>query len=146
MFTAMHCEGFENEEVALDRLHILPMGAERHDLEDLQDDHEYEPPHHHTAEVLDFELVLNKVRSLVYSVGLSDTRRRTLERHCVPTNVSYRVPTLDRLGRWNSTHDMLDNIRHLERPLRLLSLDDRRLERWWPTAHEWDMIKRFKKS
>jgi hypothetical protein len=40
---------------------------------------------------------------------------------------------------------MLKNILHLERPMRLLCLDDRRLEMWWPTAHEWDMVRRFKK-
>jgi hypothetical protein len=110
MFTAMHCEGFESEDVAVDRLHILSMGAGRQDLEDLPDDQQYEAQPRDT-QVLDFERVLNKLRRLVCSVRLSDKRRRTLERHCLHTNRRYRVPTLDPVGRWNSTHDILDRLR-----------------------------------
>jgi hypothetical protein len=149
MFTVMHCDGFDSEEVAANRLNILPMGAERQDIEDMPDNQERRDntgpiPAGSNVEVLDFERVLNKIRRLVYSVRLSDKRRRALGRHCQHTDISYRVPTLGHLGRWNSTHDMLDNILHLQRPLRLLSLDDRRLDMWLPTAHEWDMVKRFK--
>jgi hypothetical protein len=32
MFTALHCEGFDNEEVALDRLNLKPSNAPRQDL------------------------------------------------------------------------------------------------------------------
>jgi hypothetical protein len=147
MFTAMHCEGFESEEVAMDRLHILPMDTGRRDLLDSADDTTINvapaQPQPHT-EVLDFETVLNKVRSLVCSIRLSDKRRRTLRRHCCHTAVQYHVPQLDRTGRWNSTHDMLEIIADLQCPLRLLCFDDPRLGQCWPTAHEWDMIKRFK--
>jgi hypothetical protein len=97
-----------------------------------------------TAEVLDFETVLNKVRRLVCSVRLSDKRRQALESHCHDTNIKFRVPRLDRLGRWNTVHDMLDDMLHLQRPLRLLTLDDPRLILFWPTTHEWEMVGRFK--
>jgi hypothetical protein len=98
MFTAMNCEGFESEEVAMDHLNSLPMEAGRRDLFDSSEETvgdlaSMQPPPH--VEVLGFETVLNKVRR---SIRLTDKRRRTLERHCHHTDVQYHVPRLDRIG------------------------------------------------
>jgi hypothetical protein len=70
MFTALHCEGFENEEVALDRLNLLPHGRERQDLADVPERTTPHDPATPTSghEVSDFEITLNKVRRLCFGV------------------------------------------------------------------------------
>jgi hypothetical protein len=40
---------------------------------------------------------------------------------------------------------MLEIVVDLQGLLHLLCLNDRRLGECWPTPHEWEMIKRFKK-
>jgi hypothetical protein len=146
MFKALHCEGFENEEVALDRLDLKPAGNARQDLSDASQQPTPPPPEFHPSgghEVTDFEVTLNKVRRLCFGVRCSDKRRHRLRERCRQCDVVYRVPKGDADGRWNTVYDMLTVFTYLREPLRLLCFDDARLMVSWPTPHEWDMISRF---
>jgi hypothetical protein len=125
--TAMHCEGFESEDIAPDHHDILTIGAERRDLADkigteLETQNLLLPPGN--SHVLAFEIVLYQVRRLVCSLRLYDKSRRALETHDHDTNIKLCVPTLDHLDRWNTAHDMLDELLQPKRQLRLLMLDD----------------------
>jgi hypothetical protein len=145
MFTALHCEGFENEEVALDRLNLLPHGSERQDLADLPERISPSDPDPTTSghEVTDFEITLNKVRRLCFGVRCSDKRRRRVRDKCRQCGVDYHVPKGNATGRWNTVYDMLTVFLQLQQPLHLLCFDDPRVMSSWPTPHEWDMVKRF---
>jgi hypothetical protein len=115
MFTALHCEGFENEEVALDRLNLLPRGSQRQDLADVPErmtQHDSDSARS-GPEITDFEVTLTKVRRLCFGVRCSDKRRRRLRDKCHQCGVSYRVPKGDAEGRWNSVYDMLTVLLHL---------------------------------
>jgi hypothetical protein len=101
MFTALHCGGFENEEVALDRLILIPQGSERQDLADVSEREPTEHPlqRHAGQEVTDFEVTLTKVRRLCFGVRCSDKRRRRLREKCHQCAVQFRVPKGDAAGR-----------------------------------------------
>jgi hypothetical protein len=84
MFTALHCEGFDNEEVALDRLNLKPSNAPRQDLADMPEEEptqtmQVRPP---GEEVTDFAVTLKNVRRLCFGVRCSDKRRRRLKEKC----------------------------------------------------------------
>jgi hypothetical protein len=145
IFKALHCEGFENKEVTLDRLDLKPVGSARQDLSDASQQPTPPPPDFHTTghEVTDFQVTLNKVRRLCFGVQCSDKRRHLVRERCPECNVVYRVPKGDADGQWNSIYDMPTVLTYLREPLRLLCFDHARLMVSWPTPHEWDMISRF---
>jgi hypothetical protein len=108
MFTALHCEGFDNDEVALDRLNLKPSNAPQQDRADLPEEGPTQtlqvlPP---GEEATDFAVMFDKVHRRCFGVRCSDKRRRRLKEKYRQCGVDFRVPQGDAVGCWNTLYDM----------------------------------------
>lgn len=120
MFSRMHCEGFEREEVAAAQLGVKPMDGSTNantnpetDTLELDDiDISGENPLG-TDIGLDIEDLLRKLCKLVCSVRRSPKRQRILHCHSENLHLKDLNPILDVKTGWNSCHDMIEQFLYL---------------------------------